>query len=108
MKFRKEDLITKALITEKQLQEAQEDIDTWERVKPLFDKPEWKLFIEHVRREHKRLDSITNCDPDYTRYLIRKGEVAGMMRFLQIPRTLQQKATSGAEIVRLGLAQNKE
>lgn len=108
MKFRKEDLIKVAPITDRQLSEAQEAIDTWEKIKPLFDRPEWKAFIEYVRKEHDRLDRLSTCDIDYHKVLLRKGEVAGMLKFLQIPRMLKEKATSGADIVALGLAQNKE
>ena len=109
-KFREQDLceVNAGTVTEKQIQDAEEIIGIWEAVKPMFNTHGWQIFIKEVRRIHDKLDCLSNCDTDYNRFIYQKGEVSGIKRFLNIPMTLQQNATSASEILESGLAQDEE
>lgn len=108
-KFSEDALRNPVVITEKQIQEAEKAISTWATVEPLFKTPGWQIFIDHVRVIHDRLDKLSNCGyANYTKLIYQSGEVAGIKRFLDIPQTLQKKATSASELLELGLAEDKE
>lgn len=96
------------LITETQIQDAERVIGVWESVKPMFSTPAWQVFIKEVRSAHDKLDRLSNLDRDYIKIIFQMGEVSGIKRFLDIPKTLQQNATSASEILELGLAQDEE
>jgi len=106
--LKEKDLRSQSIITEKQIQDAEKDVSIWEAVKPLFKTDGWKVFIEHVKKEHDKLNSLSDCDPNFNRFLYQKGEVAGIKRFLQIPKTLQQRASSASEILEAGQAEDEE
>lgn len=107
-KFSEHDLCEGVVITEKQIQKAENAVSMWEAVRPIFEMDGWQIFINHVREIHDKLDKLSNCDTNFNRFIYQKGEVAGIKRFLDVPKALQKSATSASKILEVGLAEDKE
>ena len=108
MRIRKEDTQRKVVITELQIQDAQDNINKWESIKDMMETLGWGYLMDELESEKAQKDSFRSIDPNFNAMLIRKGYCDGLRKPLQIIERIEKIATSSAELLREGLAQNEE
>jgi len=104
----KQNTMKKAVITEVEIQEAQEKINKWDAVQTMMTTQGWEYLMDELEEEISFSDSFRSIDPDFNKMLIRKGYCDGLRKPLQIIERIQKLATSSAKLLQEGLAQNEE
>ena len=98
----------KAVITEVEIQEAQDKIDKWDAIQTMMTTKGWEYLMDELEDETSEQDSFRSIDPDFNKMLIRKGYCDGLRKPLRIIERIQTLATSSAKLLQEGLAQNEE
>jgi hypothetical protein len=106
--IRQKDTKRKVVITEVQIQDAQEKINRWDSIMKMMETVGWGYLMDELEDEISQKDSFKGIDPNFNKMLIRKGYCDGLRKPLQIIEKIEKIATSASEVLRLGLAQNEE